>query len=184
MSTQTPQSIIAKLCQQYSPMLKVPAGLDPARVLWALAGNESSFGLNSLPRHESAYCYGHEYEVRALSHRWGCASHCSYGPWQMMFSHLVTYLGETAEPFAFVFEWGQSDEHFELGAHFAVKGAVAMLNQEILGRQGATTLDQIAKSWNHGNWRDSFDDSVYQHRAQTNYNAPWPLIIPAEGAGA
>lgn len=71
-------------------MVETPAGVDPVQLLWALAGNESSYGANCTPRHEPGYCYithgryATTGQMRELTQEWGCLAHCSYGPWQLM----------------------------------------------------------------------------------------------------
>lgn len=169
----TPQQIISDLCAKYGPRLSVQVPLDGARVLWALAGCESDFGVNGLPRHEQGYCYGHAYDVKPLSRQWGCAAHCSYGPWQMMFAHLHDLLpAPLRDPSLLIFPAGENGQKFRIAADYLCVAAVDFLNAEILGSQGATTLAQIAKAWNHGNWRDSYDDSGYTTRAARFYDVP------------
>ena len=175
----TAPEVIAGICRDFGPQLTLPAGspLVPDRVLWALAGCESDFGMYALPRHEPAYCYGHRYDVPSLSKRYGCLAHCSYGPWQMMYPHLVTYGGpENPADFVFVAQPGDvSDQQFDARARRCAKIAVAMLNAEIFGRQRAMTLAEVAKAWNHGVWADDFDDDDYVNRARKFYAEPYPL---------
>ncbi len=172
----TPQQVIAGLCRQYGRNLKLPQGstLDGAKVLWALAGCESDFGARAVARHEPGYCYGHIYDPKELSGKWGCLAHCSYGPWQMMYPHLVTYSGIPITPMDFTIGAGWSGPGFTRAADRAALAAKTMLNEEVLGRQQATTLEQIAKTWNHGNWRDDYDDSAYTDRAAKFYATDFP----------
>jgi hypothetical protein len=173
--TPAPQTIIAGICQLYGPSLKVPAGLDGAKVLWALAGCESDFGVNGLPKHEDAYCAGHRYDIPALTRKWGCAAHCSYGPWQMMYAHLEDDLPEPLrDPSLLIFAAGSASLPFANAAGFLCRATVAFVNAEILGRQKATTLQQIAKAYNHGNWADGYDDFGYTDRAAKFYAIPFP----------
>jgi hypothetical protein len=84
--------IIAALCRKHAPDLFTPANwqgtpLDKVRLLWGIAGVESSFGLNCNPRHEQGYCYGGRYLDTERTREWGCLAHCSYGPWQVMYAH-------------------------------------------------------------------------------------------------
>ncbi len=176
----SPKAAIARLCMAYAPHLRAPASVDPAKVLWALAGCESDFGAAALPRHEAAYCnIGRgRYDVTALTRQWGCAAHCSYGPWQMMFGHLVDFhpLHDALTPAFFIVRppTTAGDLEYTVMAEHSIRCAVAMLNAVILGRQGATTLAEVAKAWNHGNWRDQFDDSAYTDRAARFYATPFP----------
>lgn len=171
----TPQQLIAGLCRKYGRQLHVPADLDGALVLWALAGCESEFGAYPLPKHEDGYCAGHRYDVPELTRRWGCAAHCSYGPWQMMFSHLEDILtAPLRDPAKLIFAAGDTSIAARTSADYLCAAAVQFLNIEILGRQKATTLAEIAKAWNHGNWRDQSDDSAYTDRAARFYAQPFP----------
>lgn len=179
-------AIVARYAKVYGPDLKLlDSRIDGARLLWAIAGAESDFGEYALPRHEPAYCSGHRYDIPALTKRWGCAAHCSYGPWQMMFPRLVDFCSAPQSPHLYVVEAHQADSHFLGMTVIAAGAAVRMLNQEILGRQQARTIQEIAKAWNHGNWRDQFDDSAYVDRAVKFYSTPFPEpeppAMPAQG---
>ena len=84
------QQEIAAQCRISGPQLiGLPAGIDGAQLLWAISGNESSFGANCTPRHEPAYDVGGRYGSNAvmvpLLTEWGSAAACSYGPLQLMF---------------------------------------------------------------------------------------------------
>lgn len=172
----TPESYVATLCRQHAADLHLPSGLDGGRLLWALAGCESDFGHYALPRHEPAYCRGGRYYNAVLSKKWGCAAHASYGPWQVMYEHMVTYAGPAGapDPALFIRPAGDSSIAYQVMAQRAIGIAIAMLNQEIFGRQQAATLAEAAKAWNHGNWRDQFDDSAYTERAAHFYATPFP----------
>ena len=71
---------IADACLAYGPQLtELPYGVDGAQLLWALSGNESSFGANCTPRYEPAYDVGGRYADADLLARFGRAAACSYG---------------------------------------------------------------------------------------------------------
>jgi hypothetical protein len=86
----TPEQI-ASLCRLHAPDIQFIPGqgpvseLDPVKLLWAFSGVESSFGANSVPKHETAYCYGGRWFDGPKTKLWGCWAHCSYGSWQVMF---------------------------------------------------------------------------------------------------
>jgi hypothetical protein len=87
---QIARSSLEALCRKYGPQLVgLPDGVDGAQLLWALAGNESSFGAESNPRHEPGYCRGGRYFNPNLTATWGCLAHMSYGPWQVMFTNAL-----------------------------------------------------------------------------------------------
>lgn len=68
--------------------LTLPMGLDLTQLLWAICGNESSFGANCNPRHEPAFDVGGNYAqapaMAALLEKYGSHAACSYGPMQVM----------------------------------------------------------------------------------------------------
>ena len=83
-------SDVASMCRTLGPLLKnVPPGVAPASLLWAICGNESSFGVNCTPRHEPAYDAGGAYAdsltQAPLLRLYGPAAAYSYGPMQVMF---------------------------------------------------------------------------------------------------
>lgn len=87
---QIARSNLAALCQKYGPQLgKLPPGIDGPQLLWAIAGNESSFGAESNPRHEPGYCHGGKYFNPNLTTKWGCLAHMSYGPFQVMYPNSL-----------------------------------------------------------------------------------------------
>jgi hypothetical protein len=86
----TPKQVSAE-CSALGPRVEaLPPSIQGAQLLWALSGNESSFGINCGPRHEPAFDVGGQfYRTSALQQslvaKFGSAAACSYGPWQMMF---------------------------------------------------------------------------------------------------
>jgi len=134
--------IIAALCRKHALGLLTPVKwqgtpLDKVRLLWAVAGVESSFGLNCSPRHETGYCYGGRYFDRERSKAWGCLAHCSFGPWQVMFSHFP--LG--VSPLSLL--W---DTDGGIAAEIGIRGAIDVLNHSI--SQGAGNLADISIAYN------------------------------------
>ena len=104
-------------------------------LLRAIADVESSYGVNSNPRHEPAYCRGGRYHNHILTDVFGCAAHCSYGPWQVMY--------QTARELGFT---GTPDElaNPETNCLYAVRYLNARAAK-------ATTLEQLARCYNGGN---------------------------------
>src|SRR5882724_11014499 len=127
------QEQLAALCQAHSPLQLPGSGelgqRDPAMVLWALAGAESSFGTNTSPRHEASYCRGGKYFDVYATRQWGCLAHCSYGPWQVMYANFP--VGTDPR----VLLYGGSS-----AATLCLAAAIKRLNQAI--HAGATTLAQ------------------------------------------
>lgn len=94
-----PRERIAELCQQYGSVMNgvLPKDIDGAQLLWALAGNESSYGDNCSPRHEPGYCYithggySKNPSIVEMTEDWGCLAHCSLGPWQLMADNILGF---------------------------------------------------------------------------------------------
>lgn len=148
---------LAQLCRQFGGMLKLPADLDGARLLWALAGNESSFGVESNPRHEAAYCHGGKYFDAARTKAWGCLAHCSFGAWQVMYANFVPAIS----PLDIL----QQPE--------LVAGAcVQLIQNRITGAEKATTIEEIADAYNSGDWRDKNVPEQYIADVVKNYAVP------------
>src|ERR1017187_8108565 len=79
---------IADQCRISGPQLVgLPSGIDGAQLLWAMSGNESSFGANCAPRHEPAFDVGGVYapHMQSILAQYGSAAAYSYGPWQIMY---------------------------------------------------------------------------------------------------
>jgi hypothetical protein len=161
------QITIARLCHDYAERMLLPAdcGLDAARVLWALAGAESSFGQDFAPRHEASYCRGGRYFDIAATRDYGCLAHCSYTPWQIMYANFQTgmwppyLLDEVTSPAV------------------GIRTAIARINKAI--QEGARTLAQIADAYNSGSFRDSVIPVAYINDVQEKYLIEMPEIIPA-----
>lgn len=147
-----PKSELARMCLLYGPTLEQDLAhtedgfgspINGARLLWSMAGRESSFGRNLKPRHEPAYdvlgyYYRKDKQVQAGCSLYGRDFACSYGPLQIMAcnAHGFTPL-----------ELG-SDPEKAMGA------AVSFLRLHVLRELGARTLAAICDSWNTGNFRD------------------------------
>jgi hypothetical protein len=144
-----------KLCRTYGPMLVCPEGVNGPRVTAAIAGNESSTGIDTTPRYERAYDIGGAYD-RAEQHEllmfyaehppvlvdeYGQAislphnpAAYSYGPWQM--------LPCNAKGFS-IQELAESPEK-------CAQAFVGFFNRYIIGHCHADTLPQIFEAYNSG----------------------------------
>jgi hypothetical protein len=154
---------LAASCRFYGSQLHVPQGMDGAQLLWAIAGKESSFGANCTPRHESAYCTG-KYS-RALiteTQKYGHSAHCSFSPWQLLYANTPRH---------------KSPDLTFASIDDGAAAVVTFLNYEILGRQRATTIEDIADAYNTGNFRDAIIPSAYVAAVVSNYhNVPMPAV--------
>jgi hypothetical protein len=160
--------IIAALCRKHGTGVLVPVKwqgtpLDRTKLLWAIAGVESSFGLNSVPRHEPGYCYGGRYFDRERTHEWGCLAHCSYGPWQVMFPHFP--LG--VSPLSLMWDTDGS-----IAAEICIRGAIDVLNNAIA--RGVDTFGGIAVVYN-----GPVDEATYSAHLGLCYDRPMPEPVAA-----
>ena len=164
-----PRKVVAALCRKYAGPLKdtddgTGNPIDGARLLWAIAGNESTFGDNCKPRHEPAYDVGGVYynrssAVQATVKRWGPAAACSYGPWQVLLVNTQC-----------------SPEELGSDPTKACEAAVHYISTFVLGFRKARTLAQILDTYNSGNWRDANVPLKYIHDG-TNYYQNYPLPV-------
>jgi hypothetical protein len=168
---QVAPEIIADLCRKHGPGLFAPVKwqgtpLDRVRLLWAIAGVESSFGLNCTPRHEQGYCYSGKYFDRQRSHDWGCLAHCSFGPWQVMYPHFPL----DVSPLSLM--W---DADGRVAAEIGCLGAVRVLNDAIA--RGVDSFGGIAVSYN-----GPADEATYSAHLGLCYDRPMPEPVSAVSA--
>jgi hypothetical protein len=151
---QLARSNLANLCRQFGQHLKLPPGIDGPQLLWAIAGDESSFGADISPRHEAAYCHGGKYFDAVRTKMWGCLAHCSYGPWQLMFANIAPGIGP--------------DELLRSPASTAF-GVTQLIQSRIIRAQGAKTLAEIGEAYNTGKIQP---DPDYVAKLTKNYAVP------------
>ncbi|HTV07801.1 MAG TPA: hypothetical protein VMD97_01995 [Candidatus Aquilonibacter sp.] len=89
MVTKFSRQEIADVCRKLGGTVgPLPSHIEGWQLLWAITGNESSFGADCTPRHEPAYDVGGEYSrdpsQAHLLALYGPAAACSYGPMQVM----------------------------------------------------------------------------------------------------
>jgi hypothetical protein len=157
--------IIAALCRKWGPELLTPLNwqgtlLDKTRLLWGIAGVESSFGFRCNPKHEGGYCYGGRYFNPALTDEWGCLAHCSFGPWQVMFSNFKVGVS----PLSLV--W---DSDGRVAAELSLRGAVDVLNTAIA--RGTRNLGDIVIAYNGPG-----KEQEYAARLATCLDRPMPEV--------
>ncbi len=163
----SPQQI-ADACREFGGQVApLPEGIDGAQLLWAMAGNESSFGRNVIPRHESAFDVGGMYAgnppMPSLLREFGSAAACSYGPWQLLFVNAPQ---------------GTRPKDMQDLATCA-QASVAFLNS-LLRRFRPQTLTGIGQCWNHGSPTSHPSAGVVAYCAQlaTHYKVPLPGAAP------
>lgn len=134
---------VARACRAWGKMLWIPQGaaIDGPQLLWALSGNESSFGANATPRHEPAYDFGGRFSENPLQAKllglYGSAGACSYGPWQEM----LVNCGDGTTP----------DDMTNLNR--CAMETVTFINRRILKLEQAKTIAEIAEAYNSGKWQ-------------------------------
>ena len=145
-------------CDLFGPSVgPLPAGIDGATLLMALAGNESSYGANVTPRHEPAFdvggIYGSSPEQAPLLAKYGSAAACSYGPWQLMFCN-------TPQP--------ASPSDFD-SLNLACQYTVSYLNS-LLRRFKPQTVGEIGSCWNAGHILQNPGPGVQEYMAELIQN--------------
>lgn len=131
---------LKNLAKFHSIELKIPSGENPWAFLWALCGNESTFGSENVARNEPSYSPGGIYfqkskHLQTLYKKYGAPACCSYGPWQMLYI--------TAEEMGY-------DRHPSClwSAFISLPWVVEYLNR--MKAQGANTIELLAASYNGG----------------------------------
>jgi hypothetical protein len=148
----TPAEIAVQCKLSGSQVGPLPASVTGAQLLWAMAGNESSFGVRCTPRHEPAFDVGGEYATHApmpaLLAKYGSAAACSYGPWQILLANAASY---TPADFSVLTE--------------AAAATIAYLNQQLRAFR-PQSLAQIGSLWNSGGPNHSDNPKVAAYIAQ------------------
>ncbi|HET9087127.1 MAG TPA: hypothetical protein VFN53_06380 [Acidobacteriaceae bacterium] len=130
------------LCLHYGPTIRTEVGnklslVDGSKLLLALSGNESSFGHNCKPRHETGYCtgfYSHNATIVGLTKLFGHGAHCSYGPWQIMFCNAAN--DATPDKFR--------------DAEYGAIQTVRFMNQILRANNPPRSLHEWGEVWNGG----------------------------------
>lgn len=161
------QAQVQAACRQYGPQITIKNlvdgyeyPLDGAKLMWALSGEESTFGADCGPRFEPAYWNHPSVAQKPLNAEYGQAAAMSYGPWQVMYVNCVKF----GTP-------GEIDGNINLSA----ESAVDFLNSYIIKIVGAKNLFEVARAYNSGNITVPMPIGVMQYveKVQSYYeNAP------------
>lgn len=148
---------IVSACRFGASLSPLPFGIDGPQLLWAISGNESSFGVNCTPRYEPAFDIGGLYADAALLNRFGRGAACSYGPWQIMFCNCPA-------------DYAPADMA-DLGK--AAMATVAFLNKQLI-RFAPPSLSIIGAIWNGGSPSTILKPAVAAYAAELakNYLVP------------
>lgn len=157
--------ILAALCQKHGSDLLTPTAwqgtsLDKARLLWGICGVESSFGEHCVPRHENAYCYSGRYFNPAATAQWGCLAHCSFGPWQVMYTNFRYGVS----PLSLM--WGEDGR---VASEVCLVGALDVLNKAIA--RGTRNLADLVIAYN-----GPADEEHYSSRLVECWDRPMPGV--------
>lgn len=155
---------IAEACLEYGKLLDLEGTddgtgkpIDGARLLWAIAGVESSFGANCKPRVEPAYSYGGKYSAKLpqadLLHEFGCDAACSYGPWQIMLCNA----------------YGYKPTELAMDLDKACVATVGFIRRWCINTQQCKTLRDFADAYNSGSPRDSIVPEKYIEKVRNYY---------------
>lgn len=133
------KSDVLAACQRYGPQLRVPPGVDPVKLMTAIASNESNLGEDCGPRYEKSYDIGGRNYLASkaqqlLVARFGRPACCSYGPWQMMFDNFMT-----EDPWVLETQLMVNAQEF-----------VRFYNTYVAGHWKPVNLEQIGDVWNLG----------------------------------
>lgn len=153
-----PRAEIVRVCRHYGQLIEgLPQGIDGAQLLWAIAGNESSFGTNAKPVYEAAYGPNGRYHHPKNWEKFGRLAASSLGPWQLMFVN--------APPLTTPEDMQDLDK--------AAQATVWFMNSQIR-RFKPTTLASIGAIWNGGNphAHRREDVSAYIKKLERNYQVP------------
>lgn len=161
-----PVGLTQYLCGYYASEVHLSSleeELNPKALLWALAGNESSYGEFGIPRFEKAYAPGGQYFSRSTflqTHwqRWGDMVACSYGPLQLMFEN-TRYHCPRYTPADLI-------DGYEL----CMAASVTFLNK-FIGQQDPRQIKHIFDAWNTGNWKDGNIPWLYVDLGMKRYKA-------------
>jgi hypothetical protein len=156
------QHALADAVERWAPQLHIGAsGIDPVALLRAIAAQETTDATRwAAAKHENAYCYGGRYQTPALKPaewRWGCAAHCSWGPWQIMYPTAALR--------------GFADDPVRLRDPMVSGGyVVAELNAKVFDSLPQPTVQDCFDAWNSGTARDNLFPATYVSQATDLYN--------------
>jgi hypothetical protein len=154
-------------CHAFGAALTLPleafegTPVEGARLLWALAGVESTYGRDrEVARLEPAYqpggsVYRGSSAIRELWGHYGALAACSFGTWQMM-APTARELGHTGHP-----------------CDLQTDVVLAPLVVRFLDRRRPSSLAEVADAYNSGSCRDRIIPEAYIRTFLAAYRAGW-----------
>jgi len=141
-------------------LLRVPEGMDPCAVLFAVYDCEKYTPSNKVPRFEAAYApdgiyFKNSELVRMEYAKWQAWAACSYSNFQILYIVAVE-LGYDGPPLAL-----DRDS-------VAIPYVVRYLNERVFDR-GATTIEQVADAYNSGSFKDTIKPEHYIAKFKRQY---------------
>lgn len=171
--TSWPRDQVLALCHVYAPLLPEIDGIDPARLLAALAMNESTIGLNCGPRHEPAWDIGGLYASNPQQARnlelYPYQASCSFGPWQIMFYNAPGY----------------TPEELNTDLSLVTRATIGYMSKQIR-RWNLGTVQAVGEMWNWGHPEQPLEEvpvgvQLYCKDLEGNYLAAETWLAPYEG---
>lgn len=156
-------SQLLSLCQAYGPLLKLPDDIDGRKLMWAIAGNESSFGGNTTPRYEASYdlggqnCRNEQIQLVARLPKDGhgrSLAAFSYGPWQMLLCNAR----------------GFGLREMQASWDSAAQAFVGFVNRYIVMGHKASNFDEICQCYNSGHFQLNPEPGVQRYVADALHN--------------
>ena len=140
MSSDIKNKIISTIRENFG-LVRAPLDLDRRKLLWSLAGCESSFGDDIDSHYESAYDIGGRYyndQIKHLKGVYGREVCCSQGVFQLLY--ITAYeLGYRGQPFDLKFP------------EIQIVYVIEYINKRL---KGFGTIEQFADGYNSGNFKD------------------------------
>jgi hypothetical protein len=162
------RSEVARISKQFGCLLHLQEVMDDegkpvdlVQVMWAFAGNESSFGHNTEPRFEAAYWdgkYSHDPHQEVLNNKYGKLGASSFGIFQIMLCNV--HGSFTPAEFSDI----------EKNACAFVGFMNRQLDRADLRGTMPRNLDELADMYNSGNCRDSVTPQVAEYIARFRHN--------------
>lgn len=152
--------MIKQLIETWATHLKVPEGLEPKCILWALYYCEKYNTRNRVPRFEKAYApggyyYGRSPEVRKEYATWGRDAACSYSNFQILYN-TARELGYDGPPLPL-----DRDS-------IAIPFVTWYLNIRVF-KKDAKTIEGVADAYNSGSYQDNNKPEAYIAKFKRNY---------------
>jgi len=150
------KNILLTIAENYNYII-CNNSINKKKLLWTLAGIESSFGKNVNYRYEKAFDIGGKYyneKIKRLKNKYGKGACCSNGVWQLLFI-TANELGYKGLPRNLIFP------------EIQIKYVIRFINQRL---KGFNDLIEFADGYNSGNYKDENKPKEYIKKFIKIYN--------------